>query len=78
MSENENGSSQDNKKAKKGFSSAKLRAAGAVLSLLQAVTAALFIYLLNGTGMIPWKYIMICFYCWSVSAAERPEYWRSF
>ena len=61
MSENENGSSQDNKKAKKGFSAAKLRAAGAVLSLLQAVTAALFIYLLNGTGMIPWKYIMICF-----------------
>ena len=49
------------KKSQKGVSIARLRAAGAVLSLLEAVTAALFIYLLNGTGMIPWKYIMAAF-----------------
>ena len=46
---------------KKPVSMKKLRSAGAILSLLQAVIAALLIYLLNGTGMIPWKYIMTAF-----------------
>ena len=49
------------KKSKKAISTKRLRAIGALLSLVQAITAALFIYLLNGTGMIPWKYIMIAF-----------------
>ena len=49
------------KKKKPGFLIRNLRVIGAVLSLVQAVTAALFIYLLNGTGMIPWKYIMTAF-----------------
>lgn len=38
-----------------------LHAVGGVLSLLQAGTAALLLYLLNGTGMIPWKYILTAF-----------------
>ena len=46
---------------KNKISMTRLRAIGAVLSLVEAVTAALFIYLLNGTGMIPWKYIMAAF-----------------
>ena len=46
---------------KNKISMTRLRATGAVLSLVEAVTAALFIYLLNGTGMIPWKYIMAAF-----------------
>lgn len=54
-------SSQNRKKSKNAVSITRLRAIGAVLSLVEAVTAALFIYLLNGTGMIPWKYIMAAF-----------------
>ncbi len=38
-----------------------LHALGAVLTLVQAITAALFIYLMNGTGMIPWKYVLMTF-----------------
>lgn len=38
-----------------------LHAVGGVLSLIQAGTAALFIYLLNSTGMIPWKYVLGAF-----------------
>ena len=38
-----------------------LHALGAVLTLIQAITAALFIYLMNGTGMIPWKYVLMTF-----------------
>ena len=38
-----------------------LHAVGGVLSLLQAGTAALLLYLLNGTGMIPWNYILTAF-----------------
>lgn len=49
------------KKSKSTVSITKLRSAGAVLSLVEAVSAGLFIYLLNGTGMIPWKYIMTAF-----------------
>ena len=62
---------KSNKKSKTGTShkTGKKRALfrknlhgiAAVLSLVQALTAAVFIYLLNGTGMIPWKYIMIAF-----------------
>ena len=49
------------KKKKKSAAARNLGAVGALLSLVQAVTAAVFIYLLNGTGMIPWKYIMTAF-----------------
>ncbi len=38
-----------------------LNALGAVLTLVQAITAAVFIYLMNGTGMIPWKYVLLTF-----------------
>ncbi|MDO5131500.1 MAG: LCP family protein [Eubacteriales bacterium] len=59
---------QGSKKAgKKKMTLRTLQAIGAVLSLLQAGTAALFIYLLNGTGMIPWKYIMTSFAVLAVS-----------
>ena len=54
-------SPQKKKKSKSTVSITKLRSAGAVLSLVEAVSAGLFIYLLNGTGMIPWKYIMTAF-----------------
>ena len=57
----EKGKGSSGKTAKKPISMTKLRSGGAVLSLLQAVIAALLIYLLNGTGMIPWKYIMTAF-----------------
>ncbi len=49
------------KKGKRLLRSKNLHVLGAVLSLLQAGAAALFIYLLNGTGMIPWKYVMTAF-----------------
>ncbi len=49
------------KHIKKSVLLRRLQAAGAILSLVQAGTAALFIYLLNGTGMIPWNYIMTAF-----------------
>lgn len=69
MASNENTEmkhSQEHKKKKKrrkksGLMSKNLHAVGAVLSLIQAITAAVFVYLLNGTGMIPWKYIMTAF-----------------
>ena len=49
------------RKRKREILTRNLGGIGAVLSLVQAATAALFIYLLNGTGMIPWKYVMIAF-----------------
>ena len=49
------------RKRKREILTRNLGVIGAVLSLVQAATAALFIYLLNGTGMIPWKYVMIAF-----------------
>ena len=49
------------KKGKRLLRSKNLHVLGAVLSLLQAGAAALFIYLVNGTGMIPWKYVMTAF-----------------
>lgn len=57
----EKGKGSSGKTGNKPISMTKLRSGGAVLSLLQAVIAALLIYLLNGTGMIPWKYIMTAF-----------------
>ena len=45
----------------------QLRSVGAVLSLIQAVVGGVFIYLLNRTGMIPWKYVMSAFAIVSVA-----------
>lgn len=60
-SENHNESRSKGTKKTKSFILRNLRTIGAVLSLVQAATAAIFIYLLNGTGMIPWKYVMLAF-----------------
>ena len=53
--------SPEKKHKKKSSLKKNLNALGAVLTLVQAITAALFIYLLNGTGMIPWKYVLMTF-----------------
>ncbi|MDO5476475.1 MAG: LCP family protein [Eubacteriales bacterium] len=52
---------EPHKKTGKKKLNRRLQAVGGVLSLVQAAAAALFIFLLNGTGMIPWKYVMIVF-----------------
>ena len=52
---------QKKRQDKQGLPGKNLLLIGAVLTLLQAGTAALFVYLLNGTGMIPWKYVMTAF-----------------
>ena len=53
--------SPEKKHKKKSSLKKNLNALGAVLTLVQAITAALFIYLMNGTGMIPWKYVLMTF-----------------
>ncbi len=66
QTENENKSSGKKNNHKNAATITRLRSVGAVLSLVEAVTAGMFIYLLNGTGMIPWKYIMAAFAILSV------------
>lgn len=61
QTETDNNSPKKKKKSKNTASLTRLRSVGAVLSLVEAASAGLFIYLLNSTGMIPWKYIMTAF-----------------
>lgn len=78
MSTNENNHSKEHKAHKSGtthnkkekripLTMSQLRSVGAVLSLIQAVVGGVFIYLLNRTGMIPWKYVMSAFAIVSVA-----------
>lgn len=71
MSSNENTDKKNEKthgnsgsgtgRRKKASLKKNLHVLGAFLTLAQAVTAAVFIYLLSGTGMIPWNYVLGAF-----------------